>query len=96
MALLPERLLFTSSNSTTFNITFSATILGNEIAWVSIARDNPDENPYTFNISGNGIQAGTNPSLTLTTWVRLKIRLQLVIIQVLYIDYLQLELYNKL
>ncbi len=54
------------SNSTTFIITFSPTLLSEEIASVSISSDDPDENPYAFNLSGTGIEAGTNPSLTLT------------------------------
>ena len=54
------------SNSTNFVITFSATLLGSETASVSITSDDPDENPYTFNISGNGVEAGNEPSLTLT------------------------------
>ena len=61
------------SGETTFIITFSATILGSETASVSIASDDPDENPYTFNISGTGVEVGLEPSLTLTNTYALSV-----------------------
>ncbi|WP_298346672.1 choice-of-anchor D domain-containing protein [uncultured Algibacter sp.] len=41
--------------STTFNITFNPSALGLRTASLSIANDDSDENPYTFNIQGTGI-----------------------------------------
>lgn len=58
--------LINRNNSTTFIITFTANVFGNETSSVIISSDDPDENPYTFNLSGTGVEAGTNPSLTLT------------------------------
>ncbi len=43
-----------ASGSTTFTITFNPTALGLRTAQVSIANDDSDENPYTFNIQGTG------------------------------------------
>jgi hypothetical protein len=48
----------TSSGSTTFTITFSPTSLGTKTATISIANNDSNENPYTFNIQG----VGTNPT----------------------------------
>jgi len=43
-----------ASGSTTFTITFNPSALGLRTASVSIANDDSDENPYTFDIQGNG------------------------------------------
>jgi hypothetical protein len=48
-------------DSTTFTITFSPTSLGTKNASVSIANNDADENPFTFNISGNCVD---QPSTT--------------------------------
>lgn len=44
-----------SSGSTTFEITFDPSLTGVFTATVSIANDDTDENPYTFDIQGEGI-----------------------------------------
>ncbi|WP_203258493.1 choice-of-anchor D domain-containing protein [Hyunsoonleella ulvae] len=44
-----------ASSSTTFEITFDPSALGTRTATVSIANDDGDENPYTFDIQGTGI-----------------------------------------
>jgi uncharacterized protein YjiK len=61
------------NNSTTFIITFTPTQLGNENAIVSISSNDPDEDPYTFNLQGNGIAVGNDPSLTLTNTYSLSV-----------------------
>ncbi|WP_422103834.1 choice-of-anchor D domain-containing protein [Winogradskyella sp.] len=43
-----------ASSSTTFNITFDPTVDGLRTATISIASNDTDENPYTFDIQGNG------------------------------------------
>ncbi len=43
------------NSSTTFKVAFSATILGSESGIISIFSNDPNENPYTFNIQGTGI-----------------------------------------
>ncbi|GGK16711.1 hypothetical protein GCM10007962_08750 [Yeosuana aromativorans] len=43
-----------ASSSTTFAITFDPSALGLRTATVSIANNDSDENPYTFNIQGTG------------------------------------------
>jgi len=42
------------SNSTTFTVTFTPTASGNRSASLSIVSNDPDENPYIFNLSGYG------------------------------------------
>lgn len=44
-----------TSGSTTFTITFDPSALGLRTATVSIANDDSDENPYTFDIQGTGV-----------------------------------------
>jgi hypothetical protein len=44
-----------ANGSTTFVITFTPGGIGTRTATVSIANDDPDENPYNFTITGNGI-----------------------------------------
>ncbi|MGM0589960.1 MAG: cadherin domain-containing protein [Bacteroidota bacterium] len=51
--------------STTFKITFDPSGLGSRDAEVSISSNDPDENPYTFAISGTGIN--TTPSFISAT-----------------------------
>ncbi|PWA05181.1 fibronectin type III domain-containing protein [Flavobacterium psychrotolerans] len=43
------------SGSTTFSITFDPSALGSRTATISIANNDSDENPYTFNIQGDCI-----------------------------------------
>ncbi len=43
-----------ASGNTTFTITFNPSATGLRTATVSIANDDSDENPYTFNIQGTG------------------------------------------
>ncbi|MCX7040887.1 MAG: choice-of-anchor D domain-containing protein, partial [Spirochaetes bacterium] len=50
--------------STTFAITFKPTSTGPKTATVSIANDDPDENPYTFTVTGEG---GTDPEINVFT-----------------------------
>ncbi|WP_299684882.1 choice-of-anchor D domain-containing protein, partial [uncultured Dokdonia sp.] len=50
--------------STTFAITYSPTVGGTHNATVSIANDDADENPYTFNIRGTGV--GPEPEMAIT------------------------------
>ena len=45
--------------TTTFEITFDPSAVGTRTATVSIANDDADENPYTFEIQGAGINAPT-------------------------------------
>ena len=45
------------STDTTFDITFTTTSAGDKTATVSIANDDSNENPYTFTITGDGLQA---------------------------------------
>lgn len=49
-----------STQSTTFEITFTPADTGARNAIVSIASNDPDENPYTFAISGNGLAPEIN------------------------------------
>ena len=42
-----------STGSTTFTVTFDPTTEGTKTATVSIASNDPDENPYPFSISGD-------------------------------------------
>ncbi|MBO3115990.1 choice-of-anchor D domain-containing protein [Winogradskyella sp. DF17] len=46
--------VITAGTSTTFVITFDPSAIGLRTATVSIANDDTDENPYTFNIQGTG------------------------------------------
>lgn len=46
-----------SSGNTTFTITFNPSAIGLRTASVSIANDDADENPYTFDIQGTGTTA---------------------------------------
>ncbi|MEP0266651.1 choice-of-anchor D domain-containing protein, partial [Dokdonia sp.] len=53
-----------SGNTTTFAITYTPTVGGTHNATVSIANDDSDENPYTFDITGSGV--GPEPEISLT------------------------------
>ncbi len=61
----------TADGSTTFEITFDPSVVGIRTAVVSIAGNDPDENPYSFTIQGNGSNvppvavAGTEDSPTM-------------------------------
>jgi uncharacterized repeat protein (TIGR01451 family) len=46
-----------SNSTTTFDITFSPTAGGSFTDTVTIANNDPDENPYTFVISGTGVDS---------------------------------------
>lgn len=54
ITIIPSALI-TPSSSTTFEITFDPSAIGLRTASVSIANDDSDENPYSFNIQGTGI-----------------------------------------
>ncbi|WCO00588.1 choice-of-anchor D domain-containing protein [Psychroserpens ponticola] len=56
--------LITSGNSTTFEITFNPSAIGLRTASISIANDDSDENPYNFNIHGNGFTPGPEINIT--------------------------------
>jgi archaellum component FlaG (FlaF/FlaG flagellin family) len=47
-----------SSGSTTFQVTFNPSAVGNRNATISIANDDAAKNPYTFNIQGYGFTLG--------------------------------------
>jgi hypothetical protein len=50
--------------STTFQVTFDPSSTGNRAATVSIASNDPDENPYTFSIQGKGTKLLTVSGIT--------------------------------
>ncbi|MFN8396251.1 MAG: HYR domain-containing protein [Bacteroidia bacterium] len=54
----------TAGNSTTFNVTFDPSAVGLRSATISIANNDPDENPYDFAIQGTGNADVTNPTIT--------------------------------
>lgn len=47
-----------SSDSTSFEVTFNPSAVGNRIATISLANNDADENPYTFSIQGYGFTSG--------------------------------------
>ena len=47
-----------------FQITFTPTTTGTKTATVSIANDDADENPYTFDIAGNGVDPAPEMDIT--------------------------------
>ncbi len=55
----PAATVLGAGNSTTFTVQFSPTAVGTVTATVSIAGNDRDENPYNFDVSGNG----TSPSV---------------------------------
>ncbi|PIE49332.1 MAG: hypothetical protein CSA39_03205 [Flavobacteriales bacterium] len=56
------------SGTTTFSITFNPSAMGVRTATISIANDDTDENPYTFAIQGEGIDAATGSQLLITQY----------------------------
>ncbi|MFD2824543.1 choice-of-anchor D domain-containing protein, partial [Lacinutrix iliipiscaria] len=59
-----------ASGSTTFNITFDPSALGTRSATVSIANNDGDENPYNFNIQGDGATAPGGVTADLALWLK--------------------------
>ena len=57
-----------ASGSTTFSISFDPSALGIRTATVSIANDDSDENPYNFDIQGEGIDANAGSPLLITQY----------------------------
>jgi hypothetical protein len=53
--------------STTFTISFTPTDTESKTATVSIANNDPDMDPYTFTVTGNGVVEGT---LTPGSWIQ--------------------------
>ncbi len=53
-----------AAGSTTFTITFNPTTIGLRTAQVSIANDDSDEAPYTFNIQGTGVTTAQEINVT--------------------------------
>lgn len=49
-----------SGGTTTYTITFNPTTTGTRSATISIANDDPANNPYTYTITGNGTYATTS------------------------------------
>ena len=49
--------------STTFTVSFDPSAVGTRNATISIASDDPDENPYTFAISGVGLNDNSAPTV---------------------------------
>ncbi|NOY46907.1 MAG: choice-of-anchor D domain-containing protein, partial [Chlorobi bacterium] len=58
-----------AGSSTTFSIMYDPTTAGTHLATVSIANNDSDENPYTFNISGKGDYCLSNGSTLYDTSV---------------------------
>ncbi len=56
------------AGSTTFTISFDPSATGIRTATVSIANDDTDENPYTFDIQGEGIDANAGSPLLITQY----------------------------
>jgi surface protein len=54
VSTLPTSPVAANNGTTTFSITFDPSNIGIRNASISIANDDSDENPYTFNIRGNG------------------------------------------
>lgn len=57
-----------ASGSTTFSITFNPSGLGVRTATISIANNDLDEDPYTFDIQGEGIDANSDSQLLITQY----------------------------
>ena len=58
----------TATNSTTFTITFDPSATGTRNATVSIANNDSDENPYTFSLTGEGIDNNAGSPLLITQY----------------------------
>ena len=54
----PAITVIPSGSSTTFDVTYDPSTVGNDVATISIPSDDLDENPYTFNVSGLGQSDG--------------------------------------
>lgn len=54
----------TAGNNTTFQITFDPSVIGLRTATVSIANNDANENPYTFNIQGTGTELCSSTVIT--------------------------------
>lgn len=57
-----------ASGSTTFTISFDPSDIGIRTATVSIANNDSDENPYTFTVTGEGIDASAGSPLLITQY----------------------------
>tara|TARA_R110002073_G_scaffold139232_2_gene289351 strand:- start:125075 stop:128854 length:3780 start_codon:yes stop_codon:yes gene_type:complete len=57
-----------AAGSSTFAITFNPSALGIRTATISIANDDADENPYNFDIQGEGIDANAGSPLLITQY----------------------------
>ncbi|MGC6430551.1 MAG: choice-of-anchor D domain-containing protein [Jejuia sp.] len=57
-----------SSGNTTFSITFAPSAIGLRTATVSIANDDSDENPYTFDIQGTGVAVTYSEVIVTVNW----------------------------
>jgi parallel beta-helix repeat protein len=51
------------SSNTTFQVTFTPTAAGSQEASISIATNDPDENPFTFTVGGTGTTATPAPEI---------------------------------
>jgi len=60
--------LITATNSTTFQITFNPSAVGIRTATITIANDDVDEDPYNFDIQGEGIDANVGNPLLITQY----------------------------
>lgn len=58
-----------AAGSTTFTITYDPTTSGTHTATISIANNDTDEDPYTFNVGGKGDYCSSNGSLDYDTSV---------------------------
>ena len=67
LTLLPSSPI-TAAGSVTFEITFDPSALGIRTASVSIANDDSDENPYNFDIQGEGIDNNADAPLLITQY----------------------------
>ncbi len=63
VSLTPSDTILPGGDTTTFRITFDPTVTGTRSATVSIANNDGDEDPYTFDIEGNGTTA---PEMAIT------------------------------
>ncbi|MDY7395181.1 choice-of-anchor D domain-containing protein [Aureibaculum sp. 2210JD6-5] len=52
------------AGTTTFDVTFNPSVAGAQTVEISITSNDPDENPYTFNIGGIGTAVGVEMDVT--------------------------------
>ncbi|MEZ5036646.1 MAG: InlB B-repeat-containing protein [Chitinophagales bacterium] len=57
-----------AAGSTTFQITFDPSAVGTRSASISIANDDANENPYTFDIQGTGVNSNTSDIIRHTSY----------------------------